>query len=299
MDKRKINIWRIISGCIFLGVAIYIHFAVVDRVQGTMQAIMQILEIVLFGCALSFCLPIGKGAMAEERERRRLTPKTIVAVLFVLLLIPITVICGIFLMNNGYYLVSLMVIVEAIVAFILAFEGRKPQAKELIVISILCAISVGSRIILAGLPTMKPIVAIVIISGVAFGAETGFLVGSMSAFVSNFYFGQSVFTPCQMLAWGLIGFVAGLIFMGSRHRGNSIILAVYGFLAVLVFHGGITNVVSSFMFYPSPSWELIKSSIMLGLPYDLIFAMSTAFFLCFLVKPMGEMLDRIKIKYGI
>ena len=58
----------------------------------------------------------------------------------------------------------------------------------------------------------KPVVAIVVIAGVCLGKESGFLVGAMTAFVSNFIFGQGPWTPWQMFCWGLLGFLAGLIF---------------------------------------------------------------------------------------
>ncbi len=300
MGKRKISIWRIIAGCVFLGGFLYLQFGAAGNFEGDTQVLLQTLGIVLLGCALAFGLPIRKRDTAEAKVKRPLTTKTIVALLFIMLLIPVTVIFGMFVLKNGkYYFVSLLVIIEAIAAFMLAFEGRKPQAKELIIISVLCAIAVGGRIVLAGVPMFKPIIAIIVISGVAFGAETGFLVGSVSAFVSNFYFGQSAFTPCQMLAWGLIGFIGGLMFKGSRLRTSPIVLAIFGFFAVLVIHGGITNTVSAMMFYPSLTPKRIISSMVLGLPYDLMFATSTAFFLYFLAPPIGEKLDRIKIKYGI
>ena len=44
------------------------------------------------------------------------------------------------------------------------------------------------------------------------GPEAGFLVGTLSRFVCNFYMGQGPWTPWQMFCWGLLGFLAGLAF---------------------------------------------------------------------------------------
>ena len=74
------------------------------------------------------------------------------------------------------------------IPFGFAFENRKPKARELVIISALCAIGVAGRTAFFMLPQFKPVAAIVIISGVAFGGETGFLVGAITAFVSNFFF---------------------------------------------------------------------------------------------------------------
>ena len=98
------------------------------------------------------------------------------------------------------------------IPFAFAFENRKPKARELVIISSLCAIGVVGRTAFFMLPQFKPVAAIVIISGVAFGGETGFLVGAITAFVSNFFFGQGPWTPWQMFSFGIIGFLAGIMF---------------------------------------------------------------------------------------
>lgn len=43
--------------------------------------------------------------------------------------------------------------------------------------------------------------AITVIAAMYLGREAGFVVGSLSAVVSNFYFGQGPWTPFQMFAW--------------------------------------------------------------------------------------------------
>ena len=62
------------------------------------------------------------------------------------------------------------------------------------------------------MPQFKPVVALVIIAGVCFGGETGFLVGAVTGFVSNFFFGQGPWTPWQMFALGIVGFIGGILF---------------------------------------------------------------------------------------
>ena len=66
--------------------------------------------------------------------------------------------------------------------------------------------------VFAPFPQFKPVAAMVIITGVTLGGESGFLVGAIGAFVSNFYFSQGPWTPWQMFSFGIIGFVAGVIF---------------------------------------------------------------------------------------
>ena len=118
------------------------------------------------------------------------------ACFMILVVIPIIIYLGITLGNDRkYYIVSLGIIACTMLPFFMVFEDRKPQARELIIIAVLSAIGVAGRAAFFMLPQFKPVVAIVIISAVCFGAEAGFLVGAMTGFVSNFFFAQDLWTP--------------------------------------------------------------------------------------------------------
>ena len=111
-----------------------------------------------------------------------------------------------------YYLASVLIILYTMIPFFLVFEHRKPQAKELVVLAVLCAIAVASRAAFRMIDHFKPMTAIVMIAGVAFGPEAGFLVGAVSGFASNFLFGHGPWTPWQMFAFGTAGFLAGALY---------------------------------------------------------------------------------------
>ncbi len=84
------------------------------------------------------------------------------------------------------------------------------KVDKLVKLSIFTALSVLGRICFAFLPFFKPVSAMVVMAGFALGPWYGFACGGLSALISNFAFGQGVWTPFQMLAWGVIGLVAGL-----------------------------------------------------------------------------------------
>ena len=136
---------------------------------------------------------------------------SIATLIMLFLLIPAALYFGDRLPGKGYYLTGTLMTVFALVPFFLSFEHRKPQARELTVIAVLCAIAVASRLAFAWIPNFKPIFAVIMIAGFAFGQESGFLVGAVSAFASNLFFGQGLYTPWQMLAFGVAGLVAGLL----------------------------------------------------------------------------------------
>lgn len=136
---------------------------------------------------------------SELKNKKKSLKRVLITITFLLLIIPITIYIGVeFLENKKYYFISLLIILEAMIPFLANFEKRKPKVRELIVISVLCAIAVASRIALFMFPQFKPIIAIIIIVGACFGGETAFLVGALTGFISNFFFGQGPWTVWQM-----------------------------------------------------------------------------------------------------
>jgi len=234
-----------------------------------------------------------------ERPVRRSLRAWIYAIL-IFLVIPATILFGaIQLGDRKYYLISLLVIVYMMIPFFLMFERRRPQARELLVIAVLSAIGVAGRAAFYAIPQFKPVAAIVIIAGVSFGCETGFLVGALTALVSNFFFGQGPWTPWQMFAFGMIGFLAGLLFRKGRIPQKTIPLCVYGGLSTLIVYGGLVNLSSVLMFQSKLTWGAVLTAYTAGFWFDLVHAAASVTFLAVLSKPMVGMLDRIKTKYGI
>ena len=265
----------------------------------TMQ-IIAIIEIVI-AC---FCFfpqkDIGIEVIQVPKSDRKLTKRTLIATFLILLLIPLTIYIGVFFLGDRkYYFISLLIILETMIPFCMVFESRKPKARELIVISVLCAIAVAGRAAFFMLPQFKPVVALVIIAGVCFGGETGFLVGAVTGFVSNFFFGQGPWTPWQMFAFGIIGFIAGILFKKGFLRKTKASLCIFGFLATFIIYGGIMNPASVIMWQSKINPAMIKSAYIMGMPFDLIHALSTAFFLWFISEPMIDKLERINVKYGL
>ncbi len=234
------------------------------------------------------------------QAEQKLTKKTFTFASLIFLLIPFTVYIGtLFSDHRKYYFISLLIILETLIPFFMTFETRRPKARELVIISVLCAIAVAGRTAFASLPQFKPVVALVIITGVCFGGETGFLVGAVTGFVSNFFLGQGPWTPWQMFAFGVIGFVAGILFKKGFLRKTRTSLCIFGFLATFVIYGIIMNSASILMWQSNITWDMVLSACIMGAPFDLIHSLSTAFFLWFISVPMIEKIERIKTKYGL
>ncbi len=150
------------------------------------------------------------------------------------------------------------------------------------------------------LPQFKPVLALTILAGIAFGGEAGFMVGAVTMLVSNMLFSQGPWTPWQMFAMGIIGFLAGILFRKGLLRRTRLSICIFGALSAVVIYGGIMNPASVLIFTPASfGWKAVLSSYLTGFPMDLIHAASTVVFAAFLAEPMLEKLDRIKTKYGL
>ncbi len=235
-----------------------------------------------------------------HKSDKKLSKRTLMATFMILILIPITIFLGVTLLDNRkYYFISLAIMLETMIPFAMVFESRKPKARELVAISVLCAIAVAGRAAFFMLPQFKPTVALIIIAGVCFGGETGFLVGAVTGFVSNFFFGQGPWTPWQMFTLGIIGFIAGVLFKKDFLKKTRASLCIFGFLAALVIYGGIMNPASIIMWQNKITLQMITAAYIAGLPLDIIHALSSAVFLWLISMPMIDKLERIKIKYGL
>ena len=166
-------------------------------------------------------------------------------------------------------------------------------------IAVLCAIGVGGRALFYILPACKPVTALVIMSAVALGSESGFLIGATVMLVSNFFFGQGLWTPWQMMAMGLVGYSAGKLFHRGFCPASRAAVAVYGFAAALVIYGGIMNPTTILLSRTPLTWQALLAVYAAGLPSDTIHAAATALFLYFGAEPLLYQLERIKKKYGL
>ena len=219
--------------------------------------------------------------------------KKILKILIPLIIIPAVAVGGSLLFDEQKHIfVSLLVAFLSLVLFITGFEKKITGTRRMVLVAVMTAISVLGRFI----PFFKPITAITVITAMYLGGEAGFLVGSLSALISNLYFGQGPWTAFQMLAWGLIGFIAGL--MAEPLKKNRILLLAYGVLSGVAF-SFIMDVWTVLWYSAGFDIELYLLSLKAAIPHTILYAISNFIFLFVLAKPFGEKLERIKLKYGV
>lgn len=213
-------------------------------------------------------------------------------------LIPATLFLGTHLKGRWYYLTCTLVIIETMLPFFMAFETRKPQARELVTIAVMCALSVASRVVVL-IPNFKPMTAIIMLTGIALGPEAGFLTGAVSAFASNFFFSQGPWTPWQMMGYGFGGFLAGILFFGKKRNHSPATLAVFGFLTIQLVVGPLLDCCTVFTTGSKLSWKFAAAVFAAGVPYNFKHALACAVTMLLFSKPLLEKLERLIVKYGM
>ena len=164
-------------------------------------------------------------------------------------------------------------------------------------LAVLAAVASISRIPFAIIPSVQPATFMIIITGMVFGKESGFIVGALTALVSNLFLGQGPWTPWQMFAWGMIGFCSGLFrktWLMKTMAGRILFGFTTGFLFSWMMN--IWVVLTVLQEFQLAQIVLIYGSSFL---FDLAHALANVFFLILFSQRMINTLKRFQQKYGI
>lgn len=222
-----------------------------------------------------------------------------ISLLLLLLAIPAAVLCGAVLFPARQYAwISLCVALLSCLPVFLQFERNRSGVgtKRLVLIASMTALSVLGRILFTPLPGFKPVTATVVITALYFGGEEGFLTGSLSALLSNFWFGQGPWTPFQMFSWGLLGLIAGWLAVPLRR--SRLLLAGYGAVSGALY-SAIMDVWTVLWADGTFNLSRYAAALASALPFTVLYAVSNVVFLLLAGKPIGKMLERVQTKYGL
>jgi len=194
-------------------------------------------------------------------------------------------------------LLSVLIIAFSMVPFFLRFEHAKPKPRDIVPIAVMSVIAALGRVLFNFIPGFQPVTAIVIVTGIIFGPQSGFLAGALAAFTSNMFLGHGPWTLWQMLGWALAGYAAGLLARTSLFN-KKILIYIYGF-AISVLYGWFLNLWVLAGYIRPLTWQAVLSVYAASLYPDMAHAVSTVLFLAFTLVPWRRKLERLKIKYGI
>ena len=192
----------------------------------------------------------------------------------------------------------------AVLAFALAtgfwwYERAKPPAKVLALVATLAALAAIGRIAFAPLPNVKPTTDIVLIAGYVLGGAPGFVVGALTALVSNLFFGQGPYTPWQMVSWGLVGVFGALIArLAGRDLGRVPLAAACGAAGL-----GYGLIMDAHMWVMYSGHTVAELWVVLGrgLPFNIAHAVGNVLFcLAFgplLVRTLLRFRERLEVRW--
>jgi energy-coupling factor transport system substrate-specific component len=194
-------------------------------------------------------------------------------------------------LDHSHEGLSLLLLVFALLATGIAWFDRGPDSsKHLVLIATLGAAAAAGRVLFAPLPGVQPVTVMAVVAGVTLGARSGFAVGAIAAFVSNFFLGQGTWTPWQMLGWGMCGVAGALAATALRRR---IVLAAFCFVLGLAF-SAFMDVWTWISFYDQHTWQTFVAVHGRGLPFDLAHAIGNAV-IAFVAGPeLRRLLDRYR-----
>ena len=178
--------------------------------------------------------------------------------------------------------------------FFLIEKKKLPLSTFLPVVVMVAVGSIG-RIVFGFIPNVQPVTVIVVLMGFCYNPESGFLTGALSALISNMVMGQGPWTLWQMLAWGLIGLIAGLL--GKiKPLKNIYCASIYSILSAFIF-----SIITDFWTVMTLGDGMTLASALSVFGAGLLFNIPHAVFngaLCVLLfKPIDKRLNRIKQKY--
>jgi energy-coupling factor transport system substrate-specific component len=185
---------------------------------------------------------------------------------------------------------SLLLVAFALVgAGFVWLEAGPGSAKEVALVAVLGGVAAAGRVLFTAVPGVQPVTVVAVAAGAALGARVGFAVGAVAALVSNFYLGQGVWTPWQMLAWGGCGVVGALAARLIRSRWA---FAALCFALGFAFSSAM-DLWHWYSFWPH-TWEALAAVYARGVPFSAAHAIGNVVF----ALAIGPELRRLLERYG-
>lgn len=198
-----------------------------------------------------------------------------------------------FILEN-WEVFTAVLILGVVVFFFAGFERSAVSSREVGVIAVLAALAAVCRVPFAPLPGIQPTTFLVIVSGYVFGARAGFMVGAVSALVSNFFLGQGPWTPFQMLFWGLAGVSAGILGELIAETSRAVMVtfsAAWGYL-----FGWLMNLFFVVFFIRPLTWKTVFLAYVASFPFDTLHALGNVVFYLLLGPQVIKVLKRFQEK---
>lgn len=155
---------------------------------------------------------------------------------------------------------------------------------KLTLLAIFAALGIVGRSVLAFIPNVQPVTALIIICGILIGPLSALLLSIIVTFLSNMLLGMGIWTIWQIVSWGLIGIICGLL--GKVFKKIPTVVIVFIGIISGYFYGftiSLTTYQVAGKFWPY---------YILGLPFDTYHAIGNAVFIILLYPVITHLLRK-------
>ena len=199
--------------------------------------------------------------------------------------------------NSNFFICLSLGIIGTLIMFFTVFEKSHVSTEKIVLIALLSSLAAAGRVLFTAIPNVQPVSFLVIITGIVFGGEIGFITGAVSALTSNLIMGQGPWTLWQMFAWGLMGLVSALL--SNRLNKNKWLLAGYSFVWGFLFDYIMNIWVLITNNFSQVNWSALIVALSSSFYFDLLHAVGNAVLALLLGSRFIKILGRIAVKYGL
>lgn len=82
---------------------------------------------------------------------------------------------------------------------------------KITLLSLLAALAIVGRSLFVFIPNVQPVTAIIIICGLLLGPGSAVILAILTTFLSNMILGMGIWSIWQIVSWGFIGIISGLL----------------------------------------------------------------------------------------
>ncbi|HVO77882.1 MAG TPA: ECF transporter S component [Methanomassiliicoccales archaeon] len=193
-------------------------------------------------------------------------------------------------------LLSFILVVLIICVIFAKFEESAMTSREVALIGILAAITAAARIPFAAIPNVQPCTFLIIAIGLVFGSLAGAMVGSLTAAISNIFLGQGPWTAWMMVAWSMVGIVAG--YVGKKWPNYDVKdLVILGVLLGVAYQ--LLMDFSSWITFYGAKPDTFIGTFALGLPFMALHVIGNVVFAVVLGKPVLALFKRFHNRFHV
>lgn len=162
---------------------------------------------------------------------------------------------------------------------------------KLTLLSLFASLAVAGRFLLQFIPNIQPATSIIIICGLVLGPLSAILLSLLVTFLSNMLLGAGIWTVWQIISWGLIGLLSGVL---GKMRFK---LPVSVLILFAAFSGYLYGFIISLTTYQIAGefWPYYLA----GLPFDTMHAIGNAVFMALLYPIISFSLKKYAEKHHI